>query len=335
MKLTAFSCVFAALSISAMSFFMISGSTVVLGSSRKAGVFNVVNDGYNEASSLMNREDDRLGFVTVPLPESVVEEDITVEKDTYGRAAAISIKNVPEDYYHKNLFSGDMANIKSIRYGYEDGVARIVLGAEDIFEPFTELDNHRLYLKLVPPHEIYSHVVVIDPGHGGENQGSSVYGIKENDIVDGVVEKLRKIEISDDIGVYYTREIGQGAETEQRLEIARSVSADLLVSIHTNADSMSRTTTGCGTAAVSANKAVGELFGSKLADLTELQYAGVQDGSKMNILKDADMPAVLVELGYITNKKEALEMTGEDYQKAAAESIAESIREYFEDGQKN
>ena len=319
MKLTGFSCVFSAVMLAAMGYFLLNGNSVVLGSPRNAGVFNVTQDGYTEASSLLNREVDRQGYVTIPLPEHVGKDDITIQNNSYEKTVWISINNVSEDYYHKNLFSGEMDNIESIRYGYEDGLVRIVLNAVDIFEPRTEFEDHRMYLRLVSPHEIYKHVVVIDPGHGGENEGSAVYGIKENDIVDGVTERLRNIEMPSDIGVYFTRAAGEGARNEDRLSIAQSVSADLLVSIHTNADSMSRTTTGSGAATLSVNNAIGDLFGRNVSEATGL----------------APMPAVLVELGYITNKKEALQMAAEEFQSSAAEAIAKSITEYFENEQTN
>ena len=335
MKLVGFSCVFSAVMLAAMGFFLVKGNSIVLGSPRAAGVFNVGQDGYSEAASLMNREFDRQGYVTIPLPENVGESDITIQNNPYEKTVWISINNVSEDYYHKNLFSGEMDNIESIRYGYEDGLVRIVLNAADIFEPRTEFEDHRMYLRLVSPHDIYEHVVVIDPGHGGEHQGSAVYGIKENDIVDGVTERLKNIDMPSGIGIYYTRAAGEGAENEDRLHIAETVSADLLVSIHTNADSMSRTTTGSGAATLSANSAIGDLFGRNVSEATGLEYAGVQDGSNMTILKDAKMPSVLVELGYITNKKEAMQMATEEFQSSAAEAIAKSITEYFENEQTN
>jgi N-acetylmuramoyl-L-alanine amidase len=83
-------------------------------------------------------------------------------------------------------------------------------------------------------------VIVIDPGHGGDNEGT-----KENAALDGVLEKEMTLKTAqamydelckyDNAEVYMTRTTDTGLSLDERAEFAESVGADFLFSIHYNA----------------------------------------------------------------------------------------------------
>lgn len=79
-------------------------------------------------------------------------------------------------------------------------------------------------------------VIVIDPGHGGENEGTTENGFLEKEMnlitAKAMYEELLKY---DNVEVYLTRETDEELSLKQRAEIAALVNADFLFSIHYNA----------------------------------------------------------------------------------------------------
>lgn len=80
------------------------------------------------------------------------------------------------------------------------------------------------------------YIVVIDPGHGGENFGTIENGFTEKDMdflsATVMAETLKKYE---HVQVYMTREADEDFSLEERAEFAASVNADFLISVHYNA----------------------------------------------------------------------------------------------------
>ncbi len=85
-----------------------------------------------------------------------------------------------------------------------------------------------------PPYKIDK--IVIDPGHGGKDPGTSGAISKEKDIALGIAKELGRIikENLPDVEVVYTRDGDTFPELHQRAEIANQNDADLFVSIHAN-----------------------------------------------------------------------------------------------------
>jgi N-acetylmuramoyl-L-alanine amidase len=79
-------------------------------------------------------------------------------------------------------------------------------------------------------------IIVIDPGHGGEDPGAIGHrGTKEKDIVLRIAKQLRSVLRRKGYQAYLTREGDYYVSFKKRLKIAREYGADLLVSIHTDA----------------------------------------------------------------------------------------------------
>lgn len=80
-------------------------------------------------------------------------------------------------------------------------------------------------------------IIVIDPGHGGRDPGSSgSSGTKEKDVVLSVAKKLRqKLLEYRGVQVVLTRYSDDLIDLRERIKIARDVNADIMVSLHTDA----------------------------------------------------------------------------------------------------
>lgn len=211
--------------------------------------------------------------------------------------------------------------------------------------------------------------IVIDPGHGGHDPGATYYGLKEKDIVLDAGIYLKELIESNfkDIKVYMTRDTDVFIPLEERTAFANRKRADLFVSIHINA---SRNTSAYGVETYVLNvtndkaalevaafenqateKSLSDLQGilkdimlnSKLEESLMLaKYvqnklsSGLKDkdlGVKQApfyVLVGAKMPSILVECGFLSNKKYLNKFKSRDYRKAIAENIFEGIKEYIE-----
>lgn len=175
-------------------------------------------------------------------------------------------------------------------------------------------------------------LIAVDPGHGGKDPGATANGVQEKDIVLSVGSRLEdKLEAAG-AEVVMTRSNDTFVELRERANIANRANADSFVSIHANA--------------VYSNSVVGqETFyypgseeGEELAEAIQselIKAVGSNDrGTKdanFSVLRNTAMPASLVELGFVTNEKEAKLMKTSEFQNKAATAIYKGIEKYHEE----
>lgn len=175
--------------------------------------------------------------------------------------------------------------------------------------------------------------VVVDPGHGGDDPGAiGASGSFEKDFTLSLSKKLAALlEQESALEVYMTREedVFISTETRERPNFANDLSADLYVSIHANTydnPSVSGTETYYyhDDAEVLANT-----IHKHLLSATGYTDRGVRKENYF-VLTDTTMPAVLLEVGYLTNPEQEREMISEEFQQTAAEAIRDGIKEYLD-----
>jgi N-acetylmuramoyl-L-alanine amidase len=174
-----------------------------------------------------------------------------------------------------------------------------------------------------------SGTVVIDPGHGGKDPGAiSVKGFYEKTVNLSVARKVAARLRQCGLRVVMTRDSDSYVELERRAEIANQYRADLFVSIH--ADS-SMTGTEKGYSVYVARQA--SYASQKVANAIAKNLHNVSpDGNGIKqadyrVLVKTQMPAVLVEMGYISNHGEASLIATDSFQSRIAEAISDGICE--------
>lgn len=203
-------------------------------------------------------------------------------------------------------------------------------------------------------------VVVIDPGHGGTDPGACGKNSYEKDINLAVAKRLgNQIKANHkDVKVIYTRETDVKIALDRRSQIANAAKADLFISIHTNAmddkqmkgvetyvygDRVSKAAMAVALRENAGAKVNGtsnpngkKYFKQNLHFANEVQNA-FEKGNRINIgvkqahflvLKNTSMPAVLVEIGYITNDGEEKYMNSVAGQKAISKAIYTAFTKY-------
>lgn len=184
-----------------------------------------------------------------------------------------------------------------------------------------------------------------DPGHGGYDPGAvGPKGTHEADINLIVTMKAGKILQANGIGMAYTRDSNNvpwpsnlNADLAKRCQIANDTGADIFFSIHCNSGSATAkgteiyTTPGDTKAdllATAINKRMKEAF----PDVVFREDWSDGDPDKeagFYVIRNTKMPAVLIELLFISNPAEEARLNSEDYQNKAALAIAKGIGDYF------
>ena len=175
--------------------------------------------------------------------------------------------------------------------------------------------------------------VVIDPGHGGADPGAiGIGGIRETDVVLDVSKIVKKILSEKGIKVRLTRKTEVDLDLPPRVSFANRSDADIFVSIHANASRGKRKDiNGLETFYYRGWK------GRSLAKRIQKQILRVSPGSpdrgvkqgRYYVIKNTRMPAVLVEIGFLTGRLDARRLEKTAHRKRIAYAIAKGILEYL------
>lgn len=212
--------------------------------------------------------------------------------------------------------------------------------------------------------------VVLDAGHGGKDSGAVGYNEYREKDVNLAVTKLVNDKLKDEFNTIMTRDDDVFIELAERAEIGNRAKTDLFVSIHANAINKpatkgmevfyySKKESAYAKSIAAYENSVDEKFGitkdytdfivndifyhinqeksAKLASVvlenmlsaTGAVRRGVY-GANFAVLRGSKLPSILIELGFMTNKEECLNMVDPAYQEILAEAIAKAIRKYFE-----
>ncbi|SCW28308.1 N-acetylmuramoyl-L-alanine amidase [Paenibacillus tianmuensis] len=169
--------------------------------------------------------------------------------------------------------------------------------------------------------------VFIDPGHGGKDNGASSLNKRhEKDFVLSLGQKVAALlEKEPKIEVTMTRSDDTFIELEERPNLANNVDADLFVSIHAN--SAGKETVG-GTETyywTEQSLDFAKLMHKYLVEATGFSDRKVKQ-ERFVVIKNSTMPAVLLEIGFLTNQSEEELMYQDAFQSKVAASIVTAIK---------
>ena len=226
-----------------------------------------------------------------------------------------------------------------------------------------------------PPEPAPGFVVVIDPGHGGDETGArGPSGLLEKDVTLDIARRLKaRLESGMDVRVILTRETDRSVRLDDRTAIANHSRADLFLSIHANAsrrgnargaetyflsyqatDDESRAlaaiennTIGIDegvprdsslamvlwelaqSAYLKESSALAEAIQQRLNEALGIDNRGIKQ-APFRVLMGATMPAVLVEVAFISNPDEERRLRDTAFKDRLATTIYESVRQFGE-----
>lgn len=196
---------------------------------------------------------------------------------------------------------------------------------------------------LVNCSDLSGKVIIVDAGHGGIDPGANRPGVLEKEINLAVALQLKDILQQYGTKVILSRQSDVELSTEcdnektkgryrrdltARVEMAEESAADLFISIHANAvtNAQRRGAEVFYFTKSESGKALASSIQTELNKITQTTSAA--NTADYFVLRRNKIPAVLIEVGYITNLDERLLLQSPEYQRKLAEAIAKGIYYY-------
>ena len=195
-------------------------------------------------------------------------------------------------------------------------------------------------------------VVVLDPGHGGQDSGAMCGGVMEKDLTLDVSRRIDRLLDSEGIATLMTRLGDTYVSLADRAAFANRVRECIFVSIHFNEDNKP-VASGVETYYAAHQITAGSFLASWLPFLwrplsdspnpESQNLAGfvqealvartraVDRGTQARqffVIANVTSPAVLIEGGFLTNKEDISKIASEDYRDQIAAAVADGILRY-------
>lgn len=170
-------------------------------------------------------------------------------------------------------------------------------------------------------------IVAIDPGHGGNQPGAVRHGLRECDVNLAVARLIPPL--LDGYETVLTRTADLSLGLWERAAIANKRGASCFVSLHCNS-AVNEKAEGFEVFHYKGSKA-GKSLASAIYESTKGLFdskRGVKEASFV-VLKHTDMPAALVEMGFISNPTEAVMLGKSEFQAELAKAISKGIKRFL------
>lgn len=194
-------------------------------------------------------------------------------------------------------------------------------------------------------------VVYIDPGHGGTDSGATYSGVQEKTLNLQIARRLRdELNATGNYEVIMSRDSDKTVELSSRPLDANAKNADIFVSVHHNAmggvnagtargietfvhhntypTQVPRNQLNTNDPRIRESAALADRVHAQVISRSGLRDRGVK-GLNLNVLRTTQMPAILVEYGFIDNPTELSVIRQAQFQQAVAEATKIGINQYF------
>jgi N-acetylmuramoyl-L-alanine amidase len=190
--------------------------------------------------------------------------------------------------------------------------------------------------------------VIVDPGHGGSDEGASGHSLKEKvitlDLARRLVPKLNALGFT----AILTREKDEFVSLPERVAIANAVPSAIFISLHCNfsdnpnahgieiyrCDSKSdgtnirvTMTTGNAEEICDVENRLAQALGDSVMERLHCESRGLKIAN-FYVVRNVSFPAVLVECGFLTNTDDAKQLSDESYRERLTQALAAGVAAY-------
>ena len=197
-------------------------------------------------------------------------------------------------------------------------------------------------------YDVLNKIVYLDAGHGGYDPGASYFGISEKSLTLAIQSRVKAKLESEGYQVVTTRTSDTYVDLTDRSRAANASESDIFVSIHINASGSSaaqgietyyyqpyaeypsriNATYHANPTRLSMSDTLANAIQSSLINATGAQNQGVKRQT-FAVLRETTEPAVLLELGFLSNPQEAARLNTSAYQETLANAIVAGIKRYY------
>ena len=197
-------------------------------------------------------------------------------------------------------------------------------------------------------YDVLNKIVYLDAGHGGYDPGASYFGISEKSLTLAIQDRVKAKLEAEGYQVVTTRTSDTYVDLTDRSRAANASESDIFVSIHINASGSSaaqgietyyyqpyaeypsriNATYHANPTRLSMSNTLANAIQSSLINATGAQNQGVKRQT-FAVLRETTAPAVLLELGFLSNPQEAARLNTSAYQETLANAIVAGIKRYY------
>ncbi len=283
-----------------------------------------------ESSMIMRVRGEEI-FLGDPVYKEIVTQEKKEEDDT---VIDVVTRDYGKDLSHGITFSLDRDEAAGLVN------CDILIELDQVYAYAIYEDENYYFIDLRRPSDVYDKILVIDPGHGGKDAGalSKDEEYYEKNINLGIALALKEILDRENIKVYYTRTADDKVFLRPRVTLGNAVECDYYISIHCNSNNATEPN---GTEVLYydgdfhgvSNKKLAEIFSQELGKTMELEERGIvlKREKEIFIMDKARVPMILIEMGYLSNKRDLKYLINPDKQKEIAQGIYNGIQRAFEE----
>jgi len=181
----------------------------------------------------------------------------------------------------------------------------------------------------IPEPNMRAHVVAVDAGHGGRDMGATgPTGLLEKDVVLDIAQRVRELLVRGGVRVVMTRETDTSVELPDRPRLARQQGATVFVSIHANASTRAVTAGSETYYLYPQSQQLAQMIQEELGRITGLANRGIKTANFL-VLRESDVPAVLVEVAYLSNPDEEVRLRATAFRQRLAEAIVRGVQRFL------
>ena len=180
--------------------------------------------------------------------------------------------------------------------------------------------------------------VIIDAGHGGVDDGAkSENGIYEKNLTLSIAKKIRDLNSNKNLNIVLSRDKDETITPKQRVDLAKSLHADLFISIHLDAEINKNTNSGLGilipgddNAHLKESKLLGSYINESFKNKYQLPIGNDLKQPEKGVwtLKANQCPSVIVEPGFLSTQTDIDYLVQQENQRTIARNILNGIEKY-------
>ncbi len=254
----------------------------------------------------------------VPISNLILEENISVESDVIEHRIYLTISNFSEEMLSDFYIKAKESQVIDGYMEYSDNQIVLEINCTGIFEAQTVIENGHLYIQLVEPKELYSHVIVMYIPDRLEIPSGSEDVSQEESCVE-VGRRMKSLFSDSNTKVYLVRSKTSALSEEDILDFVVESDADLLIEVNV---SNSPETDLNGIVTYYNPDFYIPFFGNvQLADYleyyslkeTRATVLGIKESEENSLLSKLYIPAAEISIGYVSNEQEQQLLNDEQY----------------------
>lgn len=163
-------------------------------------------------------------------------------------------------------------------------------------------------------------IIVIDAGHGGNDLGINKNGITEKDIVLDIAKRIKELNKNENVEIVLTRDSDVYTTLDGRSAFINKLKPSMVISLHLNNSKNTETKGNL----IFTKPAVFDLA-KKLA--AKFDHCKVEE-QNLHLLRNSESPAMLLELGYLSNEADRNYLNSEQGKNETSRKILAFINEH-------